>query len=89
MVKRGKLDIIKDILEIIKENHNSIKITPLLRKSNLSSVRFKEYYSELLEKGFVKEINGKDGKYVILTDKGFKFLEKYGIINSFIEEFDL
>lgn len=89
MTKRGKLDIIKDILEIIKENHNSIKLTPLLRKSNLSSIRFKEYYTELLEKGFVKEMNNKDGKYVILTDKGFKFLEKYHIINSFIEEFEL
>jgi predicted transcriptional regulator len=89
MVKRGKLEIIKDILEIIKANHNSIKPTPLLRKSNISSARFKEYFSELIEKDFVHEIDHKGEKFLSLTDKGFLFLEKYKTIISFIEEFEL
>ena len=50
MVKRGKLEIMKDILKIIQENKNSIKPTPLLRKSEISSTRFKEYYSRTIEK---------------------------------------
>ncbi len=53
MTKRNKLEIIKDILNIIKENHNSVKITPLIRKSNLSSQRFNKYYFELIEKGLI------------------------------------
>ena len=78
MVKRGKLEIMKDILRIIQENRNSIKPTPLLRKSKLSSLRFKEYYMELMEKDLVKEITDTGGdNFIILTEKGFMFLEKY------------
>jgi len=90
MAKRGKLEIIRDILKIIQENHNSIKPTPLLRKSNISSIRFKEYFSELIEKEFIKEVvDKKEEKFISLTDKGFKFLEKYKTIVSFIDEFEL
>lgn len=79
-----------DILKIIRSNHNSIRPTPLLRYSNLSSQSFSEYYRELMEKGFITEVTDKNGhKYVTLTDKGFKFLEKYRLIMGFIDEFEL
>jgi predicted transcriptional regulator len=89
MVKRGKLEIIRDILKIIQENRNSIKITPLIRQSNMSSERFKEYYSELVEKGFVIETSNRSEKFISLTEKGFRFLEKFRTIVDFIEEFEL
>jgi len=89
MAKRVKLEIIKDILKIIQENHNSIKYTPLLRQSNISSSRFKEYYSELIDKGFIKNINKKESKYISLTEKGLRFLERYKTIVNFIDEFEL
>ena len=89
MAKRGKLEIIKDIIEIIKFNHNSVKHTPLLRKSNLSSTRFKEYYTELLEKGFITEKINKRNRLISLTTKGERFHEKYKTMINFIEEFDL
>lgn len=89
MAKRSRLEVIKNILEIIN-GHKSIKLTPLLRKSSLASMRFREYYTELLEKDFIKEIiDSKGNKYAVLTDKGFKFLEKYDTIINFIEEFGL
>jgi predicted transcriptional regulator len=86
--KRGKLEIIYAILCIIRDNKNSIKPTPLIRRSNLSSERFQEYYSELIEKGFVRELND-DGKLITLTDKGFNYLERYKTITSFIDDFGL
>ena len=90
MAKRGKLEIMKDILEIVRSNNNSIKPTPLLRKSNISSSKFKEYFSEITEKGFAKEVQNSEGKkFISLTDKGFKFLEKYRTIVAFIDEFEL
>ena len=90
MVKRGKLEIMRDILTIIRENRNLIKPTPLLRKSGLSSSGFKEYYLELIEKELINEIASKEGdKFIILTENGFKFLEKYRTIVSFIDEFGL
>ena len=87
MAKRNKLEIIKDILKIIQDNH-SIKPTPLLRRSNISTSRFKEYYSELLEKEFIKETPEKN-KQITLTEKGNRYLEKYSTIINFIDEFEL
>jgi len=88
--KRDRMAVIYDILSIIRDKHNSIKPTPLLRYSNLSSSSFNEYYDELISKEFIKEITDYDGKkYITLTDKGFKFLEKYKLITGFIEEFEL
>lgn len=89
MAKRGKLEIIKDILKTIQENKNSIKITPLIRRSNISSSKFKEYFEELTKKNFVKEINTQRGKRIFLTEKGFQYIEKYKTIVGFIEEFGL
>ena len=88
MAKRGKLEIIRDILKII-QNNSSIKPTPLLRQSNLSSSRFKEYYSELIEKGLINKTNQNNKKSISLTNKGYKFLEKYKTIVMFIDEFEL
>jgi predicted transcriptional regulator len=82
--------MIFDILNIIRNHHNSIKPTPLLRHSNLSSQSFSEYLSELMEKNLVKEVtDDNERKFLTLTDKGFKYLEKYKLISGFIEEFEL
>jgi len=84
------MEIIYDILDIIRDHNNSIKPTPLLRFSNMSSQRFAEYYDELLEKGFIREETDKKGrKFITLTDKGFNFLRKYQSIMGFVEEFGL
>ncbi len=88
--KRDRLEVIYDILKIIRHYNNSIKPTPLLRYSNLSSQSFSEYLSELLKKGFIKEIIDENGrKFFTLTDKGFEYLEKYKLIIGFINEFEL
>jgi predicted transcriptional regulator len=88
-VKRERLEIIKDILEIVRDNH-AIRMTPLLRKSNLSSQRFVEYFQELIQKGFLIESHNKDDKKIYsLSEKGFRYLEKYRTIIGFIDEFEL
>ena len=89
MQKRNRIEIIKDMLEVIKNNKNKVLLTPLQRKSNLSSTRFQEYLSELRTKDFVEEEIEKDKKFIAITEKGFKFLEKYNVIKGFIEEFEL
>jgi predicted transcriptional regulator len=88
MQKRGKLEIYRDILSIINER-GKIKTTPLLRKSNLSSLRFQNYYQDMLKKEIIIEIKTDTERFVKLTEKGKLFLEKYKTIINFIEEFDL
>lgn len=88
--KRDRLGVIYDILRTINDSHNSIRPTPLLRCSNLSSSSFSEYYNELIAKQFVKEITDRKGrKFITLTDKGFRYLEKYRLIIGLIGEFEL
>ena len=90
MKKRDRLEVIFDILKAIQDHHNSIKPTPLLRYSNLSSNSFADYYAELSTKGFIKEIvDAKGRKYLTLTDRGFSYLEQYKLIVGFISEFEL
>lgn len=89
MPKRERLEIIKEILEIVRDYH-SIRKTPLLRKSNLSSQGFTEYFQELTLKGFITEGFNKEGKKVYsISEKGFRYLEKYKTIIGFIDEFEL
>lgn len=89
MAKRNKLEIMRDILEIVRDN-KEIKPTPLLRQSNVSSSRFKEYFGEMKKRGLLREgLGRRDERLVILTERGFKFLEKYKTIVNFIEEFEL
>ncbi|MEM4267760.1 MAG: hypothetical protein QXK37_02920 [Candidatus Woesearchaeota archaeon] len=46
---------------IIKNNNNSIRPTPILRKSNLFSSSSGEYHKELIEKEFIHEFTDKRG----------------------------
>ena len=88
--RRDRLEIIYSILKVVQNHHNKIKPTPLLRYSNISSQSFQGYYKELLEKSLlVEELDRKGRKHISLSEKGFKFLEKYSIILDFIEEFEL
>ncbi|MBT3304494.1 hypothetical protein HN592_02945 [Candidatus Woesearchaeota archaeon] len=87
--KRERLEVIRDILKVVNESGNSIKPTPLLRKSNMSTKRFNEYFTELQKKELVKEIITKKGKEISLTEKGMQYLNKYSIIKEFVNEFGL
>ncbi len=88
-MKRNKLEIIRDILKIIQDHHNSIKVTPLIRKSNLSSTRFYEYLKEMQDKKLIQETINEKGKEIKITEKGQKYIREFHTIISFIEEFDL
>ena len=85
--RREKLDIIKDILEAIRDKGGTIKPTHLLYKSNLSHDSMKRYVSELMEKEMVAEKEDKDAKKYIMTNKGLKFLTDYQQIKEFTDSF--
>lgn len=87
--KRERLEVIRDILNAIKQNRN-IKPTRLMYASNLSPQMFREYIEELISKKFVKvdgEIEGK--KIYSLAKKGMDFLNEYKVIENFVENFGL
>ena len=87
--RRGKLEIIHDMLSSIQNKGGQIKPTHLLYKSNLSHSKMKEYLEELIQKGMVKEVYEKDKKMFVITDKGREFLMEFERIREFSESFGL
>ena len=87
--RRGKLEIIADILRSIQDKESRIKPTHLLYKSNLSHTKLKEYADILLKKGMIEEqsINGK--KMFLMKDQGYKFLLEFERIKEFSDSFGL
>ncbi len=87
--KRERLEVIRDILNSIR-NNREIKPTRLLYSSNLSPQMFKDYVDELIKKNFVVlETTPKGKKFFRLKKKGNDFLEEYKIIENFVENFGL
>jgi len=60
--KRDKLQVIYDILKAISDKNGKIKPTHILYKANLSHQMLEDYLTELIQKGFVIELNKKEGK---------------------------
>ena len=87
--KRERLEVINDILLVIRNNNNSIRPTKLLRMSNLSPQMFKEYVDELITKEFIEETSDKGNKTYTITSKGFEFLNYYKTVTEFIKNLGL
>ena len=85
--KRTRLEVIKDILEVIKAKNGKIKPTHILYKSNLSYQMMEDYLKELIDKDLIKEQKAKQGRTYVLTDKGFSFLAEYNKIQAFTNSF--
>ena len=87
--KRTRLEIMHDILKVVRNKNGKIKPTHILYKSNLSYQMMEEYLKELIEKDFLVESKTKSGKTYSLTEKGFNFLDKYSLIKDFTTSFGL
>jgi|TARA_B100001964_G_scaffold166117_1_gene182442 predicted transcriptional regulator len=87
--RRGKLEIIADILRSIRNKEGKIKPTHLLYKSNLSHAKLKEYVNTLLEKGMIEEKEVKGKKMFFMKDRGHKFLLEFERIKEFSDSFGL
>jgi len=87
--KRSRLEIIKDILEVIRNKNGRIKPTHILYKSNLSYGMMEEYLDELIKKEFVKVNQIQKNKTYSITEKGNNYLSQYKLISEFTNSFGL
>ena len=87
--RRGRLEIIADILRSIKNKGGKIKPTHLLYKSNLSHAKLMEYIGILLEKGMIEEQLVKGKKMFFMKDLGYRFLLEFERIKEFSDSFGL
>jgi predicted transcriptional regulator len=87
--RRDRLQVIHDILRVIKDRDGKIKPTHILYKSNLSHQMMDEYLNELIEKKFVVEEKTHNSKTYSLTQKGQDYLSQYKLIVNFVGSFGL
>lgn len=87
--KRNRLEIIRDILEVIRNKSGRIKPTHILYKSNLSHAMMEEYLKELHEKELIKEQKTSTSRTYFITEKGLKYLNQYALISDFTSSFGL
>lgn len=87
--KRDKLQVIYDILKVIKEKSGKIKPTHILYKSNLSHQMMDEYLKGLIEKEFIVEKKEGNSKTYSIMQKGQEYLSQYKLITNFTSSFGL
>jgi predicted transcriptional regulator len=88
--RRTRIDIISDILLSIRNKGGRIKPTHLLYKANLSYQLLGDYLDELRGKELIiEEEKGKGKKEIVLTDKGYSFINQYLKMKDFQESFGL
>jgi len=83
------MDIISDMLKMIKERDGKIKPTHLMYKANLSHNQMKLYLSELIEKGLAEKNSSEKANEIVITKKGRDFLLKYVQMKEFEDVFGL
>lgn len=88
--KRSRIDIIYDMLNAIKDKGGEIKPTHLMYKANLSHTQMTSYLEELVTSDTVKRVTKKKNyEYLVITDKGYEFIQKLSQMREFEKTFGL
>jgi predicted transcriptional regulator len=87
-LKRNRLEVIRDLLVILREN-KKVRITHLIYKANLSNNSIKSYLEELIKNGFIVEKVEDKNRFFEITLKGNEFIQEFNKMKIFSESYGL
>ena len=88
MKKRTRLEVIKDLLEVLQKN-KQVKITHLIYKANLSNNSIKPYIEYLLKNNLAEQMILDEKRMFKITPRGHEFLTEFNKIKIFSESYGL
>jgi len=77
------------MLQTISNKGGRIKPTHLMYKANLSHTQMKLYLDELMDKNLIEEENRGGRKFLLITQKGYSFIQQYNQMKEFEKTFGL
>ena len=92
LVYRSHFQIITDILDITRDYNNggnSVNITLLIQKANISYGRITKILKTLVHAGLIKELQEDKNYRYRISEKCVEFLHEYIKFHDFIESFGL
>lgn len=87
--KRNRSDIVVDILTTIQKKGGEIKPTRLMYGANLAHGQMKLYITDLKKQGLVEAIEKKGNEFYVLTEQGYKYIQKIYEMKQFEEAFGI
>lgn len=88
-LRRPKIQIFYDMLDVVQKNGGESKPTHILYRANLSYKRFAKYLAILKEGGFIEEAKKGTSTVYRITQKGSDFLREYHKIKQLSDAFGL
>ena len=80
-VKRGRLEIIQEILKI---SRRPAKKTSILYRCNLSFSQLQKYLEYLISRNLLSNSKNDGKTFYLTTEKGMKFIEEYERLNNLL-----
>jgi len=80
--KRGRLEIIREILTISRK---PAKKTFILYRCNLSYSQLQKYLNYIISRNLLTNSKNDGKTFYIITEKGNEFLEEYERINNLLD----
>jgi len=77
------------MLQTISNKGGRIKPTHLMYKANLSHTQMKLYLDELMDKNLIEEESTGGRKFLLITQKGYSFIQQYNQMKEFEKTFGL
>ena len=86
--RRNKLEVTRDILEVLKKN-KKVGITNLIYRANLSTGSIKPHLEELIKNRLIKKDSEGGRTFFSICKKGLEFLEEFEKMRIFSEAYGL